>query len=171
MFGYINLALLGHFYRSVRIKWAVMYLCVRDINVSSFYDFDIWFLDSADSVFFIFILFRYDVLLINISNWANCISLIYHKNNWDKKDSASASFLEIYLIVDNNVQISTRLRDKGDDFNFGNIHFQQIYSNIPVNLSYGVYILQIIWYSRACTSYSDFLQRHLILSTKLQRHV
>ena len=112
MFGYINLALLGHFYRSVRIKWAVMYLCVRDINVSSFYDFDIWFLDSADSVFFIFILFRYDVLLINISNCANCISLIYHKKNWDKKDSASASFLEIYLIVDNNGQISTRLRDK-----------------------------------------------------------
>jgi hypothetical protein len=31
-------------------QWAVMYLCVRSIDLASFYNFDIWFWTCADSV-------------------------------------------------------------------------------------------------------------------------
>jgi len=36
-------------------KWAVMYLCVSDIDFASFYDFTVWFRNCFDSVvFFVF---------------------------------------------------------------------------------------------------------------------
>jgi hypothetical protein len=31
-----------------------MYLCVKDIDFASFYDFDIWFYNFSDSVLFLF---------------------------------------------------------------------------------------------------------------------
>jgi hypothetical protein len=42
-----------------------------------------------------------------------------------------------------------------------------IYSNIPTAPAYGVYISQLIWYSRACGSYEDFLDRGFLLTRKL----
>jgi hypothetical protein len=36
-------------------KWAIMYVCVRGVIVSSFYDFDIWFWNSSDwEILFVF---------------------------------------------------------------------------------------------------------------------
>lgn len=130
----------------------------RGIDVLSFYDFDIWFLDSSDIVlfYFFFILFRYDVLLITISNCANCISLIHHNTLRLPKTASSASFLDIVLIFDNNSHISTRLYNKGDNFHFGITNFQHLDSNIQVTLSYELVILQLIRYDWACTLYSDF---------------
>jgi hypothetical protein len=40
--------------------------------------------------------------------------------------------------------------------------FLFISSNIPVSLAYGVYISQLIHYSRACAQYNDFLVRVLL---------
>jgi hypothetical protein len=42
-----------------------------------------------------------------------------------------------------------------------------ICSNIPAALAYGVYISQLIWYSSACGSYQDFLDRGFLLTRKL----
>jgi hypothetical protein len=42
-----------------------------------------------------------------------------------------------------------------------------IYNNIPATTAYGVYISQLIRYSRACSSYQDFLDRGLLLTMKL----
>jgi len=41
-----------------------------------------------------------------------------------------------------------------------------ISSNIPAAPAYGVYISQLIRYSRACGSYQDFLDRELLLTRK-----
>jgi hypothetical protein len=41
------------------------------------------------------------------------------------------------------------------------------FSNIPAALAYGVYISQLIRYSKACGSYQDFLERGLLLTRKL----
>ena len=41
-------------------------------------------------------------------------------------------------------------------------------SNIPAAPAYGVYISQLIRYSRACGSYQDFLDRGLLLTMKLR---
>jgi hypothetical protein len=52
-----------------------------------------------------------------------------------------------------------------DDFNFPIVNFLFICSKIPA--PYGVYISQLIQYSRACGSYKDFRDRGLLLQRKL----
>jgi hypothetical protein len=42
-----------------------------------------------------------------------------------------------------------------------------IYRNIPATPAYGIYIAQLIRYSRACGSYQDFFDRGLLLTRKL----
>jgi hypothetical protein len=46
-------------------------------------------------------------------------------------------------------------------------HCEFISSNIPTSPVYGVYISQLIRYSRACCSYHDFLDRELLPTKKL----
>jgi hypothetical protein len=59
---------------------------------------------------------------------------------------------------------------KRDHFNFPIMNFPFICSNILAAPAYGVYISQLIRYSRACGSYLDFLDRGLLLTRKLQVH-
>ena len=69
-------------------------------------------------------------------------------------------FLDLYLEFDDSGQLSTKIYDKRDDFNFKII-------NIPASPAYGVYISQCIRYARASSNYSDFLKRHLHLRNRL----
>ena len=62
-------------------------------------------------------------------------------------------------------KLSTRLYEKRDGFNFAIINFPHLDSKIATASSYGVYISQLIRYARACSLYSDLLQRHCIMST------
>jgi hypothetical protein len=57
---------------------------------------------------------------------------------------------------------------KRDDFNFPIVNFPFMCSNIPGAPAYGVYISQLIRYSRACGSYPDFLDRGLLITRRLQ---
>jgi len=54
-----------------------------------------------------------------------------------------------------------------DDFNFAIFNVLLFDCYIPTAPTYGVYISQLIPYGRACSLYSDVLQRHRILRTKL----
>jgi len=47
------------------------------------------------------------------------------------------------------------------------VNFPFICSNIPAAPAYGIYISQLIRYSRACCSYQDFFDRGLLLARKL----
>jgi hypothetical protein len=53
------------------------------------------------------------------------------------------------------------------DFYFPIANFPFICSNIPAPPTYGVYISQLIRYSRTYGSYQDFLDRGLLLTRKL----
>ena len=64
-------------------------------------------------------------------------------------------------------QLSTKIYDKRDDFNFKIVDFPNICGNIPASPADGVYISQLIRYARASTNYSDFLNRHLHLRNRL----
>jgi hypothetical protein len=57
--------------------------------------------------------------------------------------SSSASFLDLYLEFDDRGQISTKMYDKRDDFNFKIINFPNMCSNVPASPAYGVYISQL----------------------------
>jgi hypothetical protein len=73
--------------------------------------------------------------------------------------STSASYLDVLLKLDTNGKITTQLYDKRDDFNFSIVNFPYLCSNIPASPVYGVYILQLILYARACSTYNQFLVR------------
>jgi hypothetical protein len=73
--------------------------------------------------------YRYidDVLSINNSRFAEFLPLIYPpelevKENTDT--ASSASFLDIYLEIDDSGHLSTNIYDKPDDFNFKIVIFQ-----------------------------------------------
>jgi hypothetical protein len=64
-------------------------------------------------------------------------------------------------------RLRNELYDKRDDFNFPIVNSPFICSNIPAAPAYGVYISQLIGYSRTCGSYHDFLDSGLLLTSKL----
>jgi hypothetical protein len=52
-------------------------------------------------------------------------------------------------VVDDSGQLSTKIYDKRDDFNFKIINFPNMCSNIPASPAYGVYISQLIRYAES----------------------
>ena len=114
--------------------------------------------------------YRYidDVLSINNSRFAEFLPLIYFPELEVKETTytaSSASFLDLYLEFDDSGQLSSKIYDKRDDFNFKIINFPNMCSNIPTSPAYGVYISQLIRYTRASINYSNFLKHHLHLRT------
>jgi hypothetical protein len=67
----------------------------------------------------------------------------------------SVSYLDLHLEVDSEGLYRAKLYDKRDNFNFPIVNFPFICSNISAAPAYGVYISQLIRYSRACGSYLD----------------
>jgi hypothetical protein len=76
-------------------------------------------------------------------------------------------YLDLHLEIDSEGRLRTKLYDKRYDFNFPIVNFPFICSNILAAPGYGVYISQLIRYSRACGSYQDFLDWGLLLTRKL----
>ena len=119
--------------------------------------------------------FRYidDVLLLNNSRFGDFVDRIY-PIELEIKDTTdtdgSASYLDIHLEIVSEGRLRTKLYDKRDDFNFPIVNFLFICSNIPAAPAYGVYISQLIRYSRACGSYQDFRDLALLLTRKLLNH-
>ena len=66
-------------------------------------------------------------------------------------------------------RLNTKIYDKRDDFNFPIVNFPFLCSNIPVETAYGVYVSQLIRYSRASSKYVEFVERGIMLSQKLLR--
>jgi hypothetical protein len=110
-----------------------------------------------------------DILSLNNSRFGDFVDHIY-PIEFEIKDTtdtySSASYLDIHLEIGSEGRLRTKLYDKRDDFNFPIVNFPFICSNIPAAPTYGVYISQMIRYSRAC-SYQDFLDRELLLTRKL----
>ena len=121
--------------------------------------------------------YRYidDVLSINNSRFAEFLPLIYPPELEVKETTdtaSSASFLDLYLEFDDSGQLSTKIYDKRDDFNFKIINFPNMCSNIPASPAYGVYISQLIRYAgywtRAIKRFALFdLLKSLYSNTKI----
>ena len=118
--------------------------------------------------------FRYidDVLSFNNPRFGDYVDFIYPEELEikDTTDSSTqASYLDILLGIDKDQHMTTKIYDKRDDFNFSIVNFPFLSSNIPESPAYGVYISQLIRYSRACSDYHDFLSRGKLLTAKLLR--
>ena len=118
--------------------------------------------------------FRYidDVLSLSNSEISNCLDRIY-PNELEIKDttetSTSASYLDLTLSIDTEGKLCTKLYDKRDDFDFTIVNFPYLDSNIPSSPAYGVFISQLIRYSRSCCKYEDFVSRSRLLTSKLMK--
>ena len=115
--------------------------------------------------------FRYidDLLSIDNPNFRDYIQYIYPSELELKETTISdseVSYLDLHLsLLDGNV--TSKLYDKRDDFDFEIINFPYLISNIPATPAYGVYTSQLIRYQRACVSYLEFQSRHKSLVKKL----
>jgi hypothetical protein len=65
----------------------------------------------------------------------------------------------VLLKLYTNGKMTTQFYDKRDDFNFSIVNLTYLCNNIPASPAYGVYILQLIRYARACSTYDQFLVR------------
>ena len=82
------------------------------------------------------------------------------------ESNTSASYLDLFLSISTDDQLHTSLYDKREDFNFQIRHFPFLSGNIPSSPAFGVFISQLIWYARACSSYECFILRAVRLSNK-----
>ena len=109
-------------------------------------------------------------LSLNNSRFGDFVDRIYPIEFEIKETTdtdTSASYIGLHLEIDSEGRLRTKLYDKRDDFNFPIVNFPFLCSNIPAVPAYGVYISQLIRYSRAYGSYQDFLDRGLMLTRKL----
>ena len=102
--------------------------------------------------------YRYidDVLSINNPEFENYLGQMYPAE-FEIKDTTEsttfASYLDLLLSIGRDGQLHTSIYDKRDDFNFHITNLPFLNSNIPSSPAYGVFISQLIRYSRACSSY------------------
>jgi hypothetical protein len=118
--------------------------------------------------------FRYidDVLSINNNNFHNYVHVVYPDEleiNDTTESDRSASYLDILINIDSNGRLTTSLSYKRDDFDFAIVNFPILCtcSNIPLSPAYGVYVSQLIKYTRACFAYEAFSERGRRLTNKL----
>ena len=116
--------------------------------------------------------FRYidDVLSLNNPQFKDYLHLIYPSELEIKETTdtpTSASYLDLYLYIDDSGHLKSKIYDKRDDFDFPIVNFPFLGSNIPSSPAYGVYISQLIRYCRACSVYGDIVNRAKLLSEKL----
>ena len=103
-----------------------------------------------------------DLLSINNKHFKKYISTIYPDELELKEtteSSTSCSFLDLLLFNDKD-ELKFRVYDKRDDFDFEIVNYPHMTSNIPENPAYGVYISRFIAFTRICTNFSDFSERH-----------
>ena len=116
--------------------------------------------------------FRYidDVLSLNNPHFVDYLHLIY-PSELEIKDTTdtrrSALYLDLFLEIDKDGFLKTRIYDKRDGFNFPIVNFPFLSSNIPAAPAYGVYVSQLIRYARASSNYEDFIMRGVLLTQKL----
>ena len=109
----------------------------------------------------------------NINNvyFDNMVSQIYPSELQRNKANASdteAACLELHLSISNDI-VSTTIYDKRDDFDFEIVNFLFLDGDVPRSTSYGVYITQLIRFTKASSYVADFNTRNKLLTQKLHK--
>lgn len=88
------------------------------------------------------------------------------KLNSEDKSDKDVNYLDLHLEIKNST-IQYQLYDKRDNFGFKIVNFPDLSGNIPTGQSYGVFISQLVRFSRCCQSFIDFKERTLRLVERL----
>ena len=116
--------------------------------------------------------YRYtdDLIVFNNKKFLDYLKEIYPSQLTVEKANRSdhlANYLNLTFMIKSGGNLSNRLYDKHDDFDFYILDFAFLSSNIPSGPSYGVYTLQLIRYARCYSHYDDFRYRHKCLVDRL----
>ena len=113
-----------------------------------------------------------DLMLINNDGQMKKVMADIYPNELvlvpEDSDDQSCSFLDLQVVIKDSIR-TTSIFDKRDAFDFPIINFPTLTGNIPNRSSYGVFIGELVRYSRGCTYYKDFEDRATVLVTKLLR--
>ena len=110
-----------------------------------------------------------DILNINYVNFDNMVSQIYpseHKLNKANTSNTEVAFLDLHLSISNE-NVSTKIYDKHDDFDFEIVNFPFLDGDVPRSTSYGVFISQLIRFAIASSYVTDFNTRNKLSTQKL----
>ena len=111
--------------------------------------------------------------ILNTTNvyFDNMVGQIYLSDLQLNKANASdteAAFLDLHLSISNGI-VSTKIYDKRDDFYFEIVNFPFLDGDVPRSISYGVYISQLIRFSRASSYVINIYPRNKLLTQKLHK--
>jgi hypothetical protein len=102
-------------------------------------------------------MFRYKDDVLSLNNFVDRIYPIDPEIKDTIDTDRSTSYIDLHLHSEGRLR--TKLYEKRDDFNIPIVNFPFICSNIPAGPAYGVFLSQMIRYSRVCGSYQDVLDR------------
>ena len=111
---------------------------------------------------------RYLDDLFNIDNpyFEQMVGQIYptelQLNKANSSDTEAPFF--VWNLSITNCIVSSRIYDKRDDFNFEIVNFPFLDGDVPLSPSYGVYISQLIRFTRVCSNVDDFNNNYLFLT-------
>ena len=88
-----------------------------------------------------------------------------HLNKANTSDT-KATFIDLHLSISNDI-VSTKIYDYRDDFNFEIVKFLFLDGTVPRSTSYGVYISQLILFTRLSSYVTDFNTPNKLLTQKL----
>ena len=88
------------------------------------------------------------------------------KLNKANTSATEATLLDLHLSFSNDI-VSTKIYDKGDDFDFAIVNFPFLDGDVPRSTSYVVYTSQLIRFARASSHVADFNTRNKLLTQKL----
>ena len=118
-------------------------------------------------------LYSYDLFVFSNKKFTDYVRDIYPSElNVEKANGLDdqVNYSDLTFIIGNNNRLYIKLYGKHNDFSCHIFNFPFLSSNIPSDLSYCVYILQLIRYARCCTYY-DFGYRHkLPVDRPLSQH-
>ena len=75
--------------------------------------------------------------------------------NKPNTSDTEAPFLDLHLSISNGF-VSSKIYDKRDDFEFAIVNFLFLDGDVPRFTSYGVYISQLIRFTRVSSHVADF---------------
>ena len=89
-----------------------------------------------------------------------------HQLNKANTSDTKTAFLDLHLPISNE-NVSTKIYDKRDNFDFDFVNLPYLDGDVPRSPSYGVYISQLIRFSRASSYVTDLNTRNKLLTQKL----
>ena len=169
MFDFGNMLFALHFYTIVCQSYYSLYMGKTEVyRTFQISDFNILKASIHPIIYPLFTYqfnttsrYLYDILNINNVYFDNMVSQIYPSElqlNKANTSDTEAAFLNLHLSISNDI-VSTKIYDKRDDFDFEIVNFPFLDGDVPRFTSHGVYISQLIRFSRASSYVAVFNTR------------